>query len=183
MRRWLIAMLAPLALAGCGGSTFTGEYYSSFYQPELVGHSSRNGAMPTAVYGSPFDAAGTQALLDALRLPAGHPPARLAMTPAAQRGELGRLVMVFDPAPIAADGAKACRLGAGAAPPQAIAAGRTRVLLAFCHGRGLASEGEVTVPNASPPTIPALAEGINLGLIRLLPVTDPNQDRGCGAPC
>jgi hypothetical protein len=175
MRKIAVASLLALSLAGCDAATVTGEYYSALYQPDLVGLATRNGVLPTAVYGSPFDVAGTRDMLDRVELPAGQPPARLAMTPAAQQGELTRLVLVFDPAPAANDGAKACQLTGNASPPRRVTAERTRVLLAFCVDRALASESVVSVPNTSPPSIPAVADGISLALTRLLLPTPPNE--------
>lgn len=179
----LLAALVPLALGACAGGVVTGEYHSAFYTPELTAYTVRNGVMPTAVYGTAWDKAGLADLLAALELPAGHPPARLAMTPAAQAGELGRVVLVFDPAPEAADGTDACRLKAGDTVPSAASDGRTRVLVAFCHGTGLAAESMASVPRAGGPTDPVLVAGINGALQRTLRTDDPNKSSDCGPPC
>lgn len=182
-RTCLTAAVMTAALSACGGNTVTGEYHSAFYTPELTAHTIRNGVMPTAVYGAPYDEAALGDLLAALELPAGHPSARLAMTQAARDGDLGRVVLVFDPAPTVADGTDACRMMAGDKIPTVTGGGRTLVLVAFCHGDELASESTATVPRAKGPSDPMLVAGINDALIRTLRTDDPNQTSGCGTPC
>ena len=175
IRRQLAALLAPLMLGACGGPVVTGEYYSALYHPDLVNLATRNGALPTAVYGSPYDAAATRALLYAVELPALYQPARLAMTPAAQQGDLTRLVMVFDPAPAVNDGEAACSLSGDVATPKSAVPGSSRVLLAFCVDSRLASEAVVAVPASG--SAPAVAQGIGHALSRVLLPSPPN-DRG-----
>lgn len=170
-------------LSACAGGTVTGEYHTPFYTPELTAYTIRNGVMPTAVYGAPWPAAELSGLLAALELPAGHPNARFAMTQAAQEGDLGRVVLVFDPAPTAADGSDACRMMAGDDIPVSRDAGQTRVVVAFCYGNEVASESVARVPAASSATDQALISGLNGALARTLRTDDPNKTGGCGVPC
>lgn len=179
MRRGLgAAALAALLAAGCQASgTMTGENVQTFYHPGLVGYVARDGALPLAAFGQPFQP-GTDvaaALQAGLMPPAGSGASRFAATPAAHAGEGGRVVLAFDGP---SDGAALCRLPQGAASAGADG-GKVRVMAAFCLGDDVASEVQLVTQRPGSPDDPAFRRELQTMLIRLLPDHAPGQTGDC----
>jgi hypothetical protein len=172
-----LALCALLPACGRAGSTIHGEQLQTFYHPALVSYVARDGHMPLAVYGEPFRAGGGAAaqLQRELRLPGGLAAVPFAATPAAQAGEGGRVVLVFDPA-ARVGGDAICRLRD--APPGPSGA-ELRVLAAFCYGDEAASEIRMTTARPSSAADPAFRQAMQTMLARLLPLRAPNQTGDC----
>jgi len=100
--------LTVLALSGC--YTVGHVHLASSYGPSYVAYVSRDGSMPTEVFGNPFgdDNQADTKLVSTITLPNGHGAKPAHIVTAIDRAEGHRMVLVFNPEDKLIDGDKAC---------------------------------------------------------------------------
>jgi len=140
------SVLAALVLSGC--YTVGHVHLATSYGPSYVAYVSRDGSMPTEVFGNPFgdDNQADSKLVSTITLPNGHGAKPAHIVTAKDRAEGHRMVLVFNPEDKLIDGDKACektRFGTRPADDTFI------IQAALCSHSKVISEARAEGPSAS----------------------------------
>lgn len=178
--------LAAAALAGCAGMGFVSDPgvvtrmdMSPNYAPNWVSVFAGSGAHAT-ILGATRDNATPEDLAAAMRLPAHVHPRTIRAAPAGEAQGGAHLVLVFAPQG-SVTSRKACRgeASGGVAGPEGL-----KVFGAFCtsYGRPV-SEGMITFSGSPVPSDPDFGRQMSYLLNAIMPLTNPQAERGCFLGC
>ncbi len=176
LKRLLLLLIGMTFLAACNGTVLTRTDFDSFYDPTLPAYIAQSGYFPAEIYGAPFGQKGHDEILSHLALPARYTQVPFKDVRGTNTGELGRLVLVFNPAQVPSarapcQNADGIKLASGDGE-------RINVRLAFCFGDAMVSETSLSAPWPAGVMDPSLHRYLAHAIYEVFPYRNPN-----GADC
>jgi len=179
--RWLMVLVAALALGACAQSSNVSYVdISPYYRPSLVSWMTVDGKIPAEIHGQPFPTGQVEpeAIAASIAGPAFASPTRLTTDPAAAEARGGhRIVLLFNPegAPkfrqICADAATIKRTPPGE---------QTITHAALCAREEIVTTAVVKSKTASNTEDPLFQSAMSQLIANLLPAFDPTAQQGFG---